>query len=146
MFLFRAFDLYVVKMLGGHPKDKHWHLKHHTKFCIQQQALGNTWVFYFCFNMVVFGMQPNCGVSVSAFILLYCQCLWLNMHINILQIHTSHFIMWQVTATVVSTWDSECPATGTWSDEECTWKESLIAVEDVVQGNKGQETSERVES
>jgi hypothetical protein len=22
MFLFRAFDLYVVKVLGGHPKDK----------------------------------------------------------------------------------------------------------------------------
>ncbi len=99
MFLFRAFDLYVVKMLGGHPKDKHWHLKHHTKFCIQQQALGNTWVFYFCFNMVVFGMQPNCGVSVSAFILLYCQYLWLNMHINLLLIHTSHFIMWQDSET-----------------------------------------------
>jgi hypothetical protein len=45
--------------------------------------------------MVGFGAQPNCRVSVSAFILLYCQCLLLNMHINLLLIQTSHFIVWQ---------------------------------------------------
>jgi hypothetical protein len=45
--------------------------------------------------MVAFGAQPNCGVSVSAFILFYCRCLLLNMHINFLLIHTSYFIMWQ---------------------------------------------------
>jgi hypothetical protein len=43
--------------------------------------------------MVAFGAQLNYGVSVSAFILLYCQCLLSNMHIHLLLIHTSHFIM-----------------------------------------------------
>jgi hypothetical protein len=27
MFLFMAFDLYVVKVIGGYPKDKHRQLK-----------------------------------------------------------------------------------------------------------------------
>jgi hypothetical protein len=65
----------VVKVLGGYPKDKHQQLKHHTSFCIQQQASGNTRGFLVCLNMVPFGVQPNYGVSVSAFILLYCRCL-----------------------------------------------------------------------
>jgi hypothetical protein len=72
MFLFRAFDMYVVKVLGGHPKDKCHHLKHHTTFYVQQQDSSNTCGFHVCLNMVAFGAQPNCGVSVSAFILLYC--------------------------------------------------------------------------
>jgi hypothetical protein len=92
-FLFRAFDMYVVKVLGLHPKDKYRQLKHYTKFCIQQQTPSNTCVFHVCLNIVAFGAQPNCGISVSAFILLYCWCLWLNMHIHLLLIHTSHFIM-----------------------------------------------------
>jgi hypothetical protein len=95
MFLFMAFDLYVVKVLGRHPKDKCSQLKHQTTFCIEQQAPGKTCGFHVCINMVAFGAQPNCTVSVSAFILLYCRCLLLNMHINLLLIHTSHFIMWQ---------------------------------------------------
>jgi hypothetical protein len=95
MFLFMAFDLYVVKVLEGHSKDKCRQLKHHTTFCVQQQALCNTCSFHVCINMVGFGEQPNCGVSVSSFILLCCRCLWLNMHINHLLIHTSYFIMCQ---------------------------------------------------
>jgi hypothetical protein len=75
MFLFSAFDLYVVKVLVGHPKEKHRQLKHHTTFCVQQQTLGNKCGFDVCINMVAFGEQPNCALSVSAFILLYCRCL-----------------------------------------------------------------------
>jgi hypothetical protein len=70
--MFRAFDMYVVKVLRGHPKDGRLKLIHHTIFCVQQQPPGNTCGFYVCLNMVVFGAQPNCGVSVSVFILLYC--------------------------------------------------------------------------
>jgi hypothetical protein len=31
-----AFDTYIVKVLGGHPKDKRQQLKHHTTFCVPQ--------------------------------------------------------------------------------------------------------------
>jgi hypothetical protein len=93
MFLFMSFDIYVVKVLRGHLKDKCRHFKHHTIFYVQQQALGNTCGFHICLNMVVFEAQSN--YEVSAFILLYCWCLWLNMHINLLLIYTSHFIVWQ---------------------------------------------------
>jgi hypothetical protein len=73
MFLFRPFDTYVVKVLEGHPKGKHLQLKHHTTLCVQQQPLSNTCSFYVCLNMVAFGAQPNYGVNVSTFILLYCR-------------------------------------------------------------------------
>jgi hypothetical protein len=63
--------MYVVKVLGGQPKDKHRQLKHHTTFYVQQQAPDNTYNFHVCLNIVIFGAQPNCGVSVSAFILFY---------------------------------------------------------------------------
>jgi hypothetical protein len=85
--------MYVVKVLGGHPKDKRRWLKHYTSFCIQQQALGNTCSFHVCLNMVAFGAQPNCGVSVSGLILLYYRCLLLNIQISLLLIHVSHFIV-----------------------------------------------------
>jgi hypothetical protein len=75
MFLFRAFDMYVVKVLGGHPKDKCRYHKYHTTFCVQQQAPDNTCGFHVFLNMVAFGVQPNCSISVSAVILLYCQSL-----------------------------------------------------------------------
>jgi hypothetical protein len=71
MFLFRAFDTYVAKVQGGHPQGQHRKLKHHATLCVQQQPLGNTCVFYVFLNMVAFNSQSNCGVSVSAFILLY---------------------------------------------------------------------------
>jgi hypothetical protein len=70
IFLFKTFNIYVVKVLRGHPKDKHRHLKHYTIFYVQQQALDNTCSFYVCLNMVAFIAQLNYGVSV--FILLYC--------------------------------------------------------------------------
>jgi hypothetical protein len=44
--------MYVVKVLGGHLKDKHQQLKYHTTFCVQQQALSNTYGFHVCLNMV----------------------------------------------------------------------------------------------
>jgi hypothetical protein len=75
MFLFSAFDTYVVKVLGGHPQDKRRKLKHHTTFYVKQQPLGNTCDFYVFLNMVAFRAHPNYGVSVSAFILLYYRCL-----------------------------------------------------------------------
>jgi hypothetical protein len=75
MFLFRAFNMYVVKVIEGHPKDKRRQLKHYTIFYIQQQAPNNTYDFYVCLNMVVFRAQPNYGVSVSIFILLYYRYL-----------------------------------------------------------------------
>jgi hypothetical protein len=93
MFLFRAFDTYVVKLLEGHPKDGRRKLKYHTTFCVQQQPPDNTYGFYVCLNTIAFEVQPNCSVSVSAFILFYYWCLWLNMHIHLLLIHTSHFIV-----------------------------------------------------
>jgi hypothetical protein len=67
--------MYIIKVLGGHPKNKYRQLKYHTIFYIQLQAPGNTCDFHVCLNMIAFGAQLNCGVSVSAFILLYYQCL-----------------------------------------------------------------------
>jgi Ulp1 family protease len=67
--------MYMVKVLGGHPKDKHRQLKNHTTLHVQQQDLSNTCGVHVCLNIVAFGAQPNCGVSVSAFILLYYRCL-----------------------------------------------------------------------
>jgi hypothetical protein len=74
MFLCRAFDTYVVKVLGGHTNGKHEKLEHHTTFKVKQQPLGNACGFFVCISMVAFGSWPNCvvSVSVSAFILLYC--------------------------------------------------------------------------
>jgi hypothetical protein len=71
MFLFMTFDTYVVKVLEGHPQGGRQKLKHYTIFYVQQQPPGNTCGFYVCLNMIVFGAQLNCGVRVSAFILLY---------------------------------------------------------------------------
>jgi hypothetical protein len=62
-------------VLGGHPKEKCRRLKHYTIFCVPQQALGNTGSFHVCLSMVVFGVQPNSNVCVSAFILLYYRYL-----------------------------------------------------------------------
>jgi hypothetical protein len=69
--------MYVVKVLGGQPKDKRRKFKHHTTFYIQQQAPGNTCGFHVCINMLAFGAQPNrvVSVSASAFILLHYRCL-----------------------------------------------------------------------
>jgi hypothetical protein len=102
MFMFRTFDTYVVKVVRRHPKEKRRWLKHHTTFSVSQQAPDNTYDFYVCLSRVVFGAHMNCDVCVSAFNLLYYRCLWLNMHINLLLIHTSHFIMWQDYETTLS--------------------------------------------
>jgi hypothetical protein len=69
------FDMYVVKVLGGHPKGKRQTLKHHTIFCVKQHPPSSICNFFVWLNMVVFGVQLNCIVSISAFILLYCRRL-----------------------------------------------------------------------
>jgi hypothetical protein len=79
MFLFRAFDTYIVTVLGGHPKGKCQKLKHLTTFKVAQQPPDNTCVFFVCIIKVVFGSHLNCAVSVSAFVLLYYRRLLLNM-------------------------------------------------------------------
>jgi hypothetical protein len=56
---FRDFDRYMVKVLGGHPKDGRQKIKYHTTFCVQQQPLGNTCGFYVCINMVTFGVHKH---------------------------------------------------------------------------------------
>jgi hypothetical protein len=43
-------------------------------------------------------------------------------------------------------WILGCYTTTGKGDEECTWQESPATAEDVVEGNKGQETIERVRS
>jgi hypothetical protein len=75
MFLFRDFDTYIVKVLGGHLHGKCQKLKHHTIFKVKQQPPDNTCDFFVCISMLAFASQPNCAISVSAFILLYCQRL-----------------------------------------------------------------------
>jgi hypothetical protein len=72
MFLFMAFEnTYMVKVLGGHPKEKRRGLKHHTTFYVPQQDPDNTCGFHVWLSMVIFGAQLKCNVYVSAFILLY---------------------------------------------------------------------------
>jgi hypothetical protein len=72
MLLFRSFDKYMVKVLGGHPQGKHQKFKHHTILCVKQHPPSNTYDFFVCISMVAFGAQVNCVVSVSVFILLNC--------------------------------------------------------------------------
>jgi hypothetical protein len=36
---------------------------------------GNRCDFFVCISMVAFEPRPNCAISVSAFILLYCRCV-----------------------------------------------------------------------
>jgi hypothetical protein len=68
IFLFRAFDTFVVKVDGGHQPDKRRVLKHHTTYHVKQQHLGNSCSFFVCINMLCFLSQPFTNVSVSLFI------------------------------------------------------------------------------
>jgi hypothetical protein len=68
MFLFIAFDTFVIKMDGGHQPGKHRVLKHHTTYHVKQQPLGNSCGFFVCINMLCFGSQLFTNVSVSPFI------------------------------------------------------------------------------
>jgi hypothetical protein len=54
MFMFRAFDMYVIKLLGGHPKEKHGALKHHTTF----KVMNLLHCLYFLWLKLV--MHVNC--------------------------------------------------------------------------------------
>jgi hypothetical protein len=68
MFLFRAFDTFVIKVDGGHQPGKRQVLKHHTIYHVKQQPPGNSCGFFICINMLCFGLQPFTNVSVSPFI------------------------------------------------------------------------------
>jgi hypothetical protein len=68
MFMFRAFDTFVIKVGGGHQPGKRRVLKHHTTYHIRQQPSGNSCGFFVCINMPYFGSQPFTNVSVSPFI------------------------------------------------------------------------------
>jgi hypothetical protein len=68
MFLFRAFDTFVVKVDGGHQPGKRRVLKYHTTYHVKQQPPDNSCDFFVCINMLCFGSQPFTNVSVSPFI------------------------------------------------------------------------------
>jgi hypothetical protein len=68
MFLYSAFDTFIVKVDGGHQPDKHRVLKHHTTYHIKQQPPSNSCDFFVFINMLCFGSQPFTYVSVSPFI------------------------------------------------------------------------------
>jgi hypothetical protein len=68
MFLFRAFETFVIKVDGGHQPGKHRVLKHHTTYHAKQQHLCNSCGFFIFINMLCFGSQPFTNVSVSPFI------------------------------------------------------------------------------
>jgi hypothetical protein len=68
MFLFRAFDTFVIKVDGGHQPGKRRVLKHHTTYHVKQQPPGNSCGFFVCINMLYFGSQSFTNVSVSSFI------------------------------------------------------------------------------
>jgi hypothetical protein len=90
MFLFGAFDTYMVKVLGGNPKDKCRKLKHHTTFYIQQQAPGNTCGFHLYLNMVAFAVQleSRCKCKciyftlLSMFMIKYAYSSFANTHFS----------------------------------------------------------------
>jgi hypothetical protein len=68
MLLFRAFDTYVIKLLGEYPQGKRHKVKHHTTFKVKQLSPGNTCGFFVCISMLAFGSHLDCVVSVSSFI------------------------------------------------------------------------------
>jgi hypothetical protein len=68
MFLFRAFDTFVIKVDGGHRLGKCRVLKHHTTYHVKQQPPGNSCSFFVCINMLCFGLQLFTNVNVSPFI------------------------------------------------------------------------------
>jgi hypothetical protein len=68
MFLFRAFDTFVVKVDGGHQPSKRRVLKHHTTYHVKQQPPGSSCGFFVCINMLCIDLHPFTNVSVSSFI------------------------------------------------------------------------------
>jgi hypothetical protein len=68
MFLFKAFDIFIIKVDGEHQPGKRQVLKHHTTYHVKQQPPGNSCGFFICINMLCFGSQPFTNVSVILFI------------------------------------------------------------------------------
>jgi hypothetical protein len=94
MFLFRAFDTFVVKVDGGHQPGKRRVLKHHTTYHVKQQPLYNSCDFFVCINMLCFGSQPFTNVSVSPFICTLLLSFIFTYAFHILLIHFL-IISWQ---------------------------------------------------
>jgi hypothetical protein len=85
MFLFRAFDTFVVKVDGGHQPGRRRVFKHHSTYHVKQQPPGNSCDFFVCINMLCFRSQPFTNVSVSPFI-----CTLLSSFIFT---HAFHFLL-----------------------------------------------------
>jgi hypothetical protein len=94
VFLFRAFDTFVIKVDGRHQPDKHRVLKHHTTYHVKQQPPGNSRSFFVCINMLCFGSQPFTNVSVGPFI---CTLLSLFIFTYAFHLLLIHFLVisWQ---------------------------------------------------
>jgi hypothetical protein len=94
MFMFRAFDTFVIKVDGRHQPGKRQVLKHHTTYHVKQQPPGNSCGFFICINMLCFGSQPFTNVSVSLFI---CTLLSLFIFTHVFHLLLIHFhvISWQ---------------------------------------------------
>jgi hypothetical protein len=94
MFLFRAFDIFVVKVDGGHQPGKCRVLKQHTTYHVKQQPLGNSCGFFVCINMLCFGSQTFTNVSVSPFICTLLSSFIFTRAFHLLLIHFL-VISWQ---------------------------------------------------
>jgi hypothetical protein len=94
MFLFSAFDTFVIKMDGGHQPGKHQVLKHHTTYHVKQQLPDNLCGFFVCINMLCFGSQPFTNVSVSPFICTLLSSFIFTYVFHLLLIHFL-IISWQ---------------------------------------------------
>jgi hypothetical protein len=93
IFLFSAFDIFVVKVDGGHQSGKRRVLKHHTIYHVKQQPLGNSCGFFVCINMLCFRSQPFTNVSVSLFICTLLASLIFTYVFHLLLIHFFYYIV-----------------------------------------------------
>jgi hypothetical protein len=93
MFLFSAFDTFVIKVDGGHQPGKRRVLKHHTTYHVKQQPLGNSCGFFICINMLCFGSQPFTNVSVNLFICTLLSSFIFTYAFHLLLIHFSYYIV-----------------------------------------------------
>jgi hypothetical protein len=87
MFLFRAFDTFVIKVDGGHQPSEHRVLKHHNTYHVKQQPPDNSCGFFVCINMLCFGLQPFTNVGVSTFICTLLSSLIFTYAFHLLLIH-----------------------------------------------------------
>jgi hypothetical protein len=94
IFMFSAFDTFVVKVDGGHQPGKRRVLKHHITYHVKRQPLGNSCGFFICINIPCFGSQQFTNVSASPFI---CTLLSLFIFTYAFYLLLIHFLVisWQ---------------------------------------------------